>query len=255
MNGLNLILNLPHSVNFRASVSDKDIDDIRNAKQYFSDCYLMASTEALSETANGRKILKERIQYDDNDPDIINCFLYKKDGVLEKYAIPSNEVVKGYEKLYKHQDNKIIRSLDISVGEYENKYKSKPFICRFTDNFKTYSFEYNLPSNYMKMLTGIEPHVVAETDFNFDLSGYKNAVMPLLERMDKEKDFSFVIATGPKMLDGKNWHVYVIEDVNLKEDTITVKEKRFNTPRVMKIDTALNTFKYITGYFNSDLEK
>lgn len=77
--------------------------------------------------------------------------------------------------------------MDVSVAEYENKYKSKPWICRVTDTFKSYSFENNLPSHFMKVFTGIEPRVIAETDFNLDLSGYKNEVMELFKRMDKEK--------------------------------------------------------------------
>ena len=56
-----------------------------------------------------------------------------------------------------------------------------------------------------------------------------------------------------KMLDGRTWHVYILEDVDLEKGTVTVKEKRGNKPREMSIDAALNTFKYIVGYFNNDL--
>ena len=126
----------PH-VNFKASISDKDIDSFKNAQQFFSDCYLMTTLEQLSKTENGRKILKKQIEYDDNNPDIINCYLYKNNGEREKYAIPANEAVKGYEKLYGLQNNKIVRSLDIATAEYEKKYKAKPWVCRITDNFKT----------------------------------------------------------------------------------------------------------------------
>ena len=124
-----------------------------------------------------------------------------------------------------------------------------------TDKFKTYPFENNLPSHFMKIFTGINPRIIGETDFNIDLEGYRNEVMDLFRRMDKEKDHSFVIGTGVKMLDGRTWHVYVIEDVDLDNNTITVKEKRNNNPRTMHIDTALKTFKFIVGYFNSDLAK
>ena len=241
-------------ISFCGPISDKDIDSFEHSKQHFSDCYLMSTLETLSHTQNGRRVLKEQIQYDNGNPDIINCYLYKSNGEREKYSIPSERAINGYEKLYAAQDNKIIRSMDISVAEYEKKYQAKPLICRITDNFKTYAFENNLPSHFMKVLTGIEPRVIAEKDFNLDLSGYRAEVMKLFERMDKEKNHSFVIGTGVKMLDGRTWHVYVIEDVDLASNTITVKEKRSNKPRVMNIDTALNTFKYIAGYFDSDLE-
>lgn len=243
------------NISFRGPISDKDIDNLEHAKQHFSDCYLMTTLETLSHTHNGRKILKEQIQYDNGNPNLINCYLFKSNGDKEKYSIPSNTAIKGYEKLYDAQENKIIRSVDISVAEYEKKYKAKPWICRLTDTFKTYAFENNLPSHFMKVFTGVEPRVIAEKDFNLDLNGYRAEVMELFKRMDKEKNHSFVIGTGVKMLDGRTWHVYILEDVDLENNTITVKEKRGNKPRVMSIDTALNTFKYIAGYFDSDLAK
>ena len=247
--------NFNFNLNFRASISDKDIDNFKRSKQYFSDCYLMTTLETLSHTNNGRNILKEQIQYDDNNPKLINCYLYNKKGIKEKYTIPTNAVIEGYEKLYKNQPNEIIRSMDITVDMYENKHKSKPWICKIADTFNDYSFEKNSPSHFMEVLTGIKPTIIAEQDLNFDLTRYKKQVMELFERMDKEKQHSFVIGTGPKMLDGRSWHVYILENVDLKNNTITVKEKRSNTPRTMNIDTALNTFKYIVGYFNSDLVK
>ena len=156
--------------------------------------------------------------------------------------------------MYKEQDNPLVRSVDISVGEYEKKYKSKPWICRFTDDFKTYDFENSIPSHFMKIFTGKEPTIkIAETDFNVDLISHKKEVMELFERMDKDKEHSLVIGTGVKMLDGRTWHVYVLDDVDLKNNTITVKNKRGNVKKEMSIDTALNTFKFIVGYFNSDL--
>lgn len=244
----------PQFTNFKASISDKEIDDFTNAKQYFSDCYLMTSLETLSHTKNGRRILKEHIEHDDHNPHQINCYLYNPSGKKLKYPIPTNAVVKGYEKLYKKQSNDIIRSMDISVGEYEKKFKAKPWICRVTDDFKTYDFENSLPSHFMKIFTGKTPSVnIAETDMNINLSNYKEQVMKLFERMQVEKEHSLLIGTGARMLDGRTWHVYVLEDADLQNNTVTVKEKRSNKPKTMSVEDALNTFKYIVGYFDSDL--
>ena len=241
-------------VNFRASISDKEIDDLKMSKQHFSDCYLMTSLESLSHTENGRKILKENIEHDDNNPNLINCYLYKQDGSKEKFRIPTNVALKGYESLYKHQNNDIVRSLDISVGEYEKKYKEKPLICRITDNFKQYEFENNLPSHFFKVFTGIEPTInIAEKDLNLDLTSKRKEVMELFERMDKDKNHSLIIGTGAKKLDNRRFHVYILEDVDLKNDRVIVKEKRSNVPQTMDVKTALSTFKYIVGYFNNDL--
>ena len=240
---------------FKSSISDKEIEGFARAKQAFSDCYLMSTLDTLSHTENGRKVLKDRIQHDDNKPNYINCSLYKENGEKEIFSIPAKTALKKYKKLYDIQDNELVRAVDISVAEYEDKYKAKPWVCRVTDKLKNYAFENNLPSHFMKIFTGVEPRVIAETDFNLDLSSYKSEVMELFKRMDKEKEHSFVIGTGIKMLDGRTWHVYVLEDVDLKNSTVTVKEKRLNQPKKMSIDTALNTFKYIVGYFNSDLAK
>ena len=244
----------PKNISFKASISDKEIDELKYTKQYFSDCYLMSTLEALSHTKNGRRILKDNFKYDDYKPNIINCYLYNKNGVRNIYSVPIDFVVDEYKKVYDNQPNKIIRTANIAVNEFEKEYKSKPTICQIGDNFKNYEFEYNLPSNFMKMLTGIEPRVIAETDLNVDLTKYKSKVLELFAQMDKEKDFSFVISTGMKALDCHRWHVYVIENVDLKNNTITVKEKRSNKPQTMTIDEALKTFKFIAGYFNSDLE-
>lgn len=241
---------------FKASLSESDLDKFQYAEQHFSDCYLMSTLDSLSHSSNGRKILKEQIEYDDANPHRVNCYFYKKNGEREKYSVPTNAVLKGYESVYKNQPNELVRSVDISVNEYEKMHKSKPWVCRIADTFNQYAFEKNMPSHFMKILTGIEPTVnIAEQDFNLDLNNYKSEVMELFKRMDKNKEHSFVIGTGVKMLDGRHWHVYVLEDVNLDNHTVTVKNKRGNNVRTMDINTALNTFKYIVGYFNEDLKK
>ena len=66
------------NMSFCASITDKDIDEFKNAKQHFSDCYLMTTLETLSHTENGRKILKKQIQYDDDNPNLINCYLINR---------------------------------------------------------------------------------------------------------------------------------------------------------------------------------
>ena len=247
--------NICSNISFKASISDTEIDGLKNAKQHFSDCYLMCTLETLSQTENGRKILKDSIQRDDNSPNNINCYLYSPTGEKQKYTVPTNNVLKGYEKVYKHQVNDIVRSMDISVNEFEKKYKNKYFISDFRDNFKDYKFEYNLPSKFMKTLTGIKPRIIGETDCNINLTNYRAEVLELFERMDKEKKHSFVLSTGIKGLNGHRWHVYILESVDLENNTITVREKRGNKSQQLTIDEALKTFKCIVGYFNSDLAK
>ena len=215
----------------------------------------MSSLESLSQTENGRKVLKEQIQHDDNNPNRINCYFYKKNGDKIGYSVPINNVVKGYKKVFEKQPNEIIRSVDISVNEYEKKYKTKHIISDLRDTFEEYKFEFNMPSNFMQMITGVKPRVIGETNCNLDLRKYKNEVLELFEKLDKEKKHSFVISTGIKSLEGHKFHVYILEDVNMSNNTITVREKRENVSKTMSIEEALKTFKCIVGYLNSDLEK
>ena len=107
----------------------------------------------------------------------------------------------------------------------------------------------------MKTLTGVKPRIIGETDCNINLANYRAEVLELFERMDKEKKHSFVLSTGIKGLNGHRWHVYILESVDLENNTITVREKRENKSQQLTIDEALKTFKCIVGYFNSDLEK
>ena len=121
--------NYMNNIAFKASITDKEIDSLKDAKQYFSDCYIMSSLETLSQSKNGRKVLKKQIQRDDKNPNQINCHFYKKNGEKVIYKIPTNTVISGYEKVYEKQPNEIIRSIDISVNEHEKKYKTKFSSC------------------------------------------------------------------------------------------------------------------------------
>ena len=106
------------------------------------------------------------------------------------------------------------------------------------------------------MLTGKKPTVnIAETDLNVDLTTKKDEVMKLFKRMQDDKEYNLLIATGVKDLNGHRWHVYILENADLDSNTITVKEKRGNKSETLDIDKALQRFKYIVGYFDKDLEQ
>lgn len=236
-------------------ICKKDVESLRSVHQHFSDCYIVSALEAFSNSSNGTKMLQNRISYADYNSELLKCCLHSPDGNKQYYYVPVSQAIDGYEKLYKHQDNKIVRALDISVNEYEKCYKTKPLVCRIASLFKNFTFEFNVVSNFMKQLTGKEPTVnIAEKSFNINLKPYKKEVMELFERMDKEKDHSFVIGTGIKKVDDKRWHVYVLEDVNLAENKVTIKNKRGNVRKVIPIEEVLENFKYIVGYFGEDLK-
>ena len=243
------------NLSFKSSITNGEIEGLKYSRQHLSDCYLINSLEALSRTENGVKVLKNQITHDNNNPNLINCYLYSPKGVKEKYSIPVDNVVKKYEKLYNIQNDPIVRSVDVSVDNYESKYKSKPLICRLTRIFKNYDFENNLPSHFLKIFTGKEPTInIAESSINLDLRSHKNEVLDLFKRMDTDKNHSILIATGIKKLDNRRWHVYILEDVDYKNGIVSLKEKRSNETRIMDIDSVLKSFKYIVGYFDEDLK-
>ena len=236
-------------------ISTMDVESLRSVKQHFSDCYIVSSLEAFSNSSNGVKMLQNRISYSDKSLQTLKCCLYSPEGDKKYYYVPVSQALKGYEKLYQHQDNKIVRALDVSVNEYEKCYKTKPLICHIASFFKNFTFEFNIVSNFMKQLTGKEPTVnIAEKSLNINLKPYKEKVLELFKRMEKEKDHSFVIGSGIKKVDDKRWHVYVLEDVNLAENKVTLKNKRGNIRKVVPIEEVLENFKYIVGYFGEDLK-
>lgn len=234
-------------------LNDGEIAELQTAEQFFSDCYLTSGLDALTRTDNGRLILKNNIIKNDKNQNIITYSLYSPYGGKDNFTIDLKHTDKKFDKLKLGQSNKTIQGADLSIIEFEKKYNTKPWYCKLFSVFKTYKFENYIPSRFLKMMTGKEPITVAEKDLNIDLTDYKTEVINLLDKMSKNKNYSFIIMNGLKKLNGRRFHVYVIEDVNMKEKTITIKNKRGNIHQTMPIDTAIKTFKSITGYFNEDL--
>lgn len=236
-------------------LNDKEISELRGAEQVFSDCYLTAGLDALTRSPNGRLILKNNIIKNDQNPDIITYSLYTPNGTRDNFTINLKNLPPEYNKLKDAQRCKTIQGTDISLIEFEKKYKTKPLICKAGTIFKTYKFENFMPSLFLKMITGKTPVVIAENNLNVNLSGHREEVLKLFEKMAGEKDFSFVIMNGLKGYNNRRFHVYVIESVNMPDKTITIKNKRGNTSQTISFDTAIKTFKSIAGYFNSDLKQ
>ena len=234
-------------------LSDAEISGLRTSEQIFSDCYLTAGLDALTLTQNGRKILKNSISKTPLNPNIVTFSLYSPKGEKENFNINTTPLNEKYQELNKLQKNDTIRGFDLSVVEYENKYKTKPFICKISEIFKKYKFENNLPSNFLKMVTGKEPTTIAEKDFNINLTKHKTEVLDLFAKMSQEKDYSFVIMNGLKKFNNRRFHVYVIENVDMEKQELTIKNKRGNIVQTISFDKALKTFKSISGYFNKDL--
>ena len=72
------------NIMFKGSITDNDIESFKTATQHLSDCYLMSTIETLAQTQNGRKILKNQIERDDNNPNQINCYFLFTNGRSRK---------------------------------------------------------------------------------------------------------------------------------------------------------------------------
>lgn len=216
------------SINFGRNLSKEEVASLENGEQYYSDCYLMSSIDALARTSNGAKILSNNINRNDDNSNIISYTLHKPNGELIKYVVNLQNVGDKYSGVLQNQKNQIIQGLDITINEYESKYKTKPWYCALGTLFKHYRFENYLPSKFMEIMTGKKPISICENKFNINLKNHKEEVMELFSRMEKEKDYSFVITNGIKKHNGRRFHVYVIENVDLKNNTITIKNKRGN---------------------------
>ena len=152
---------------FGRSVSYKETENFKNAEQYYSDCYLMATVDSLTNSYNGRRILQQQLEIDNNNENI-NCYLYSPTGEKEKYVIPEN------------QNNKYIRALDISVAEYEKRHSTKPFICRLSEIVKMYRFENNVPAHFMEQFTGVKPIIIGSTYKNLTLKRHKKGTFTII---------------------------------------------------------------------------
>lgn len=258
-------------------LKNNDVNSLRTALQEYSDCYLISSLEALSKSKEGRKILFQNIKktnieirlkdFSDDIADSetgniifdLNVFKIIFNNINDKkeaFTIGLKELNK-YFNIYKKQKNHLVYAMKMAMQKLIEKHPTKkPFISRIANPFKM-KFEYNKPSNFLKMFTGKEPIVVGESDINLNLKKYKDIVFPILEKMGAtpKENYSFVVGTGIKgYTKTKSWHCLVIEHVNGKDKIVTVKNKRANARQSMSFDDFLKKFKYIVGYFNENLK-
>lgn len=231
---------------------ETSVRSLKDSEQIYSDCYLLASLDALACSNNGSAILRNNVNY---LPDISLNDLTTPRFIVnigEKHIPVSGKDYLRFAPVNNVQKNIIVTTFEIAFSKYIKEHTdAKPLICRIGSIFKNYNFEYNLPSNFMQLLTGKKPISIGEKNLNINLKGHDKQVIELFNKMEKNPDFSFVMGTGIKKLDGKTWHCYSVQKV--KDGKVFVKNKRGNETKSYSYDEAINKFKYITGYFNEDL--
>ena len=129
----------------------------------------------------------------------------------------------------------------------------KSFINRL---YKTNEqFEYNNPSRFMEMFTGITPLNINEKSFRMSLRKNSDDAKGLFQQIGNNNNSSFIVGTGHHFIKGMtNWHCYTLEKVDNKANTIQIFDNRYQEPITMSFDEAVKKLKYITGYFNESLK-
>ncbi len=242
-------------------VKINELKRIQNVKQQYSDCYLLSSLHALTKNGKGQVILSKNIHKNENNEFRIifnnvnkkseNYYIYPQDigsiATLDFYSRPINT--------QDSKENIIIKSVESAMSKLVKKHPAKkPIYCRLANC--SHDFEFNSPSNFLYLFTGIKPITLNEKSLNMNLSWHKKTALKLLKKIGKNENNSFIAGTG----EGKNirnllreWHCYVIDSVDNKNKTVNLIDKRTNKNITLNFDTFINKIKFIVGYFNKDL--
>lgn len=241
-------------------VSLKKIYDLRNAQQFFHDCYLVSSVNALTRCENGRKLLQQniagcngsfKIKFNDINGTAADFFISKSDLKNLIFRDQYGDIVTIDGALPIH--NRIIKAIECAMNAIIKKHPDKkPFISRFKDCNEL--FEFNKPSNFMSMFTGEKPIKLNEDGIRLSLRTKKEKAFELFERMDKENDFSFVAGTSfDENVGLTEFHCYTIEGVNFNNKYLQLYNNKAQESRSIDFETAIKGLKFITGYFNNML--
>ena len=235
-----------------------EIKSLQRAKQHFHDCYLVTSMNALSNTENGRKILQENILREGNN---FNIKFKNINGKSEDFFVSEKELndLTLCDRFFnpielKEPHNPILKAVEVAMNKLLKKYPDKKsFINRL---YKTNEeFEYNNPSRFLEMFTGIKPININENSIRMSLKNKIDEAKEVLEKIGNEKTNSFIAGTGHKFIKGiTNWHCYTLENVNNANKTAKIFDNRYQEEITLSFDDFIKKIKYITGYFNEDLK-
>ena len=232
-----------------------ELSTLKNAKQNFCDCYLVSAISALTQTKNGKTILRENILRNGKN----YCIKFNNvNGNSERYLVKDSErdmlilTNKFLEPVpLKVPDNPIIKAIEVAMGKLLTLHPDKkPFICRIPKGQE--NFEYNKVSNFFKLFTGIRPITINESGFRMSLKKDREVVLNLLKKMEEEKNFSFVIGSGYRGLFNDLPHCLTVKSVS--DGNIKLYDNRKQIYKTYKIEDAIRQFKYICGYFNNTLK-
>lgn len=239
-------------------INFEEIKSLQRVKQHFHDCYLVTSLNSLSNSENGRKILQNNILREGNN---FKIKFKNINGNQEDFFITEKEIddLTLCDRFFnpielKEPHNPIIKAIEVAMNKLLSKFPDKKsFINRL---YKTNEqFEYNNPSRFMEMFTGITPLNINEKSFRMSLRKNSDDAKGLFQQIGNNNNSSFIVGTGHNFINGMtNWHCYTLEKVDNTNNTIQIFDNRYQEKITMSFDEAVKKLKYITGYFNENLK-
>lgn len=238
------------------AIGAKELQTLYRPKQNFSDCYLVSTIYALTRSENGKKFLQNNILKENNNFDIkfnnINgkmkdYFISEQDSdnlvMVDKYANPI---------FLDYQHNPIIKAIEVAMGKLLKEHPSKkPLVSRLAKSSE--NFEFNKPSNFMTLFTGIKPFTLNEGGIRMSLLSKIDETFNLFKKLQKSDNYSFVAGTGIRF-DSKlhNVHCYTVENVDDKFN-ISFFDNKYQELHKLPFTEVIQKIKFFVGYFNNDL--
>lgn len=250
---------------FYRPISEQEISSLKNAKQIFSDCYLVSTLNALTRTDTGKSILKKHIQKTFN-PDLpeykihfSNIYDSEKDIFVTLKEINNLKLSDKYGNIVMHniEENNTLKAMEIAMNKLIKQHPFlKSLISRIPKSVE--KFEYNSPSKFMHMFTGKKPRCVNEYSLKNTLISSTPEAKTILNLISSSNgEHNFIAGTGyfvnfPKL---ETWHCYVITDVNKQTEKINIYNQKTGESFDLSINTFLKKFKFITGFLSKDLNR
>jgi hypothetical protein len=222
-------------------LNDAELDSLKNEKQTISNCYDIATRQALLSSKKGRELLRDRVEVPVNTDLYHGCKVrFNIDGKEKTYLSGNRPELSTGELITESVDNML-----------KHNFTKKPLISRFARFWNSRTCEYNKPSNALEWYSGIEPISIGEGVFS-SLKSSKEQTEKLLDELGNKnsKDYSFVILSGIKPTlcnDKHSLHCYSISGVDNKNKTLDLIEKRTNNKVNVSYNQVINNCKGITG--------
>lgn len=255
-----------HSKNIKwRSLTEEELDISMHERQHVANCFDEATRYSLLNSAQGRDLIKKRIKIERGkklDPAYKTTF--DVNGNTETYRATTKDYFGKYYGIYRdfkgtndlfaaNYPEQLSLGVSVGISKLVGKHPTqKPIISRLYlwPFFANRRCEFNKPSNAFKWFTGINPTIIGESGINQTLKPHRDNVLKTLGELGElsNKDYSFVALSGHKKIHGiPNWHCLPIIDINGKNKTVTILNKRTNKKVVMSFDRVAESFKALVG--------